>query len=159
MPRKGVASVERAAGVQRATRVAMLAAAVALSVLACFAAPLAYPQAAIQPAAQFTAPNSASAGDAQRGKLLFTQTYRCYACHGYTAQTGAKRLVPMNFPQEAFIGLVQNSTLPQMPKFADVPADKLADIYAYLKSIPPDTRPLADVPLLQDISARRAKAR
>ncbi|HVZ31689.1 MAG TPA: hypothetical protein VG963_04640, partial [Polyangiaceae bacterium] len=65
-------------------------------------------------------------GDATKGKQYFL-AYHCYACHGYTGQTGVRRLVPMRFPQEAFIGFVQNSPIPDMPAYRDVPAENLAD--------------------------------
>ena len=41
-------------------------------------------------------PGAAPPGDAKRGKTLFDETYRCYACHGYAGETGSPRLVPMS---------------------------------------------------------------
>ena len=100
----------------------------------------------------------APVGDAERGRQLFSDTYNCYACHGFDAQTGERRLVPMNYPVEGFITFVQNSPLPQMPAFRDASAQTLADIWAYLKTIPVDAPPLADLPLLRDVLARRNQA-
>lgn len=97
-------------------------------------------------------------GDPQRGKEYFL-TYKCYACHGYTAQTGVRRLVPMRFPEAAFIGFVQGSPIPDMPAYRDVQAEKLADIYAYIRSIPVDAPDPASIPLLQEIRARAAAQR
>jgi mono/diheme cytochrome c family protein len=94
-------------------------------------------------------------GNAERGRQLFSDTYNCYACHGFDAQTGERRLVPMNYPLEGFITFVQNSPLPQMPAFPDASAQTLADIWAYLKTIPVDAPPLNDLPLLRDVLARR----
>ena len=94
-------------------------------------------------------------GDADRGAPLFADTYNCYACHGFDAQTGERRLLPMNYTQEGFITFVQNSPLPQMPAFPDVPAQDLADIYVYIQSIPVDTPDVDDLQLLKDILARR----
>jgi mono/diheme cytochrome c family protein len=108
--------------------------------------------------AQQQSANVALAGDAARGKPLYADTYNCYACHGFDAQTGERRLLPMNFPQEAFILFVQNSPLPLMPAFPDVPAQDLADIYAYIRSIPVDAPALADVPLLNAIRDRKKTA-
>ena len=54
-------------------------------------------------------------GNAERGKVLFSDTYNCYACHGFDAQTGERRLVPMRYPLDGFIKFVQNSPLPNMP--------------------------------------------
>jgi len=101
---------------------------------------------------------SAPVGNAERGRQLFSDTYNCYACHGFDAQTGERRLVPMNYPVEGFITFVQNSPLPQMPAFRDASAQTLADIWAYLKTIPVDAPPLADLPLLRDVLARRNQA-
>jgi mono/diheme cytochrome c family protein len=78
-------------------------------------------------------------GDAERGKQLFADTFNCYACHGYDAQTGERRLVPLNYTQEGFITFVQNSPLPNMPAYPDAPA-------------------IADVPLLRDILERKTRA-
>ena len=97
-------------------------------------------------------------GDAQRGAPLFTDKYNCYACHGFDAQTGERRLVPLNYTQDGFIQFVQQSPLPQMPAFADVPAQDLADIYAYIRSLPADAPPLKDLPELQRILDRKLEA-
>jgi mono/diheme cytochrome c family protein len=122
-----------------------LAALTAIVGLACLGAPLAA-QAQTLPA---------PTGDAAKGKEYFL-AYHCYACHGYTAQTGTRRLVPMRFPQEAFIGYVQNSPIPDMPAYRDVPAAKLADLYAYIRSIPADAPDVSTIPLLNDTRARAA---
>ncbi len=53
----------------------------------------------------------------QRGAPLFSDKYNCYACHGFDAQTGERRLVPMNYTQDGFITFVQSSPLPNMPRF------------------------------------------
>ena len=101
---------------------------------------------------------STPAGNAERGRQLFSDTYNCYACHGFDAQTGERRLVPMNYPVEGFITFVQNSPLPQMPAMPDASAQTLADIWAYLKTIPVDAPPVNDLPLLRDVLARRNQA-
>jgi mono/diheme cytochrome c family protein len=101
---------------------------------------------------------SAPAGNAERGRELFSDTYNCYACHGFDAQTGERRLVPMNYPVEGFITFVQNSPLPQMPSFPDASAQTLADIWAYLKTIPVDAPAVNDLPLLRDVLARKNQA-
>ncbi len=100
----------------------------------------------------------APVGDAERGRQLFSDTYNCYACHGFDAQTGERRLVPMNYPLEGFITFVQSSPLPQMPAFRDASAQTLADIWAYLKTIPVDAPPVNDLPLLRDVLTRRNQA-
>ena len=105
--------------------------------------------------AQQSAGGAAPVGNAERGKQLFSDTYNCYACHGFDAQSGERRLVPMNYPVEGFIRFVQNSPLPQMPAMPDASAQTLADIWAYLKTIPVDAPPLNDLPLLRDVLARK----
>ena len=101
---------------------------------------------------------TAVTGDTTRGKQLFSDTFNCYACHGFDAQSGERRLVPMRFPQVGFITFVQNSPLPQMPAFPDASAQDLADIYAYIRTIPVDAPALADVPLLRDLLERKNAA-
>ena len=98
---------------------------------------------------------TAPVGNAERGRQLFSDTYNCYACHGFDAQSGERRLVPMNYPIEGFITFVQHSPLPQMPSFPDASAQTLADIWAYLKTIPVDAPAVNDLPLLRDVLARR----
>jgi mono/diheme cytochrome c family protein len=97
-------------------------------------------------------------GDAVRGKPLFADTFNCYACHGFDAQSGERRLVPMNYTQEGFITFVQSSPLPNMPAFPDASAQQLADIYAYIRTIPADAPAVSDVPLLRDILDRKTRA-
>jgi mono/diheme cytochrome c family protein len=92
-----------------------------------------------------------AAGDPERGEQLYTETYKCFACHGFDAQTGLRRLLPMNFGEQAFITFVQNSPLPQMPVYADVPGRDLADVYAYIRTIPIDAPEIDQIPVLKDI--------
>ena len=103
-------------------------------------------------------PSQPVVGDAARGKPLFADTFNCYACHGFDAQSGERRLVPLNYTQEGFITFVQNSPLPNMPPFPDASAQQLADIYAYIRTIPADAPALADVPLLREILDQKARA-
>ena len=102
--------------------------------------------------------NSAVVGDAARGQPLFSDTFNCYACHGFDAQSGERRLVPMNYTQEGFITFVQSSPLPNMPAFPDASAQNLADIYAYIRTLPADAPAVNDVPLLRDILERKTRA-
>jgi len=97
-------------------------------------------------------------GDAARGKPLFADTFNCYACHGFDAQSGERRLVPLNYTQEGFITFVQSSPLPNMPAFPDASAQQLADIYAYIRTIPADAPAIADLPLLRDVLERKNRA-
>ncbi len=93
-------------------------------------------------------------GDAKHGKELFTK-YSCYACHGFSGQNGnGARLVPMKFAQTAFIAYVRNPPRAnQMPSYSPkVLADTdLADIYAYIKTLPDSAPPASSVPILSQI--------
>ena len=104
------------------------------------------------------AASQAVVGDAARGEPLFSDTFNCYACHGFDAQSGERRLVPLNYTQEGFITFVQSSPLPNMPAFPDASPQQLADIYAYIRTIPADAPPLSELPLLRDILERKARA-
>lgn len=98
------------------------------------------------------------AGDAKRGKELFEKTLRCYACHGFDAQTGSPRLVPMNRTQELFLAYVRKPATQGMPSFGDAAERDLIDVYAYIRSIPQAAPPIDSVPLLKSIAERRTKA-
>jgi mono/diheme cytochrome c family protein len=108
--------------------------------------------------AQPPAGNAQIVGVATRGQPLFSDTYNCYACHGFDAQSGERRLVPLNYTQEGFITFVQSSPLPNMPAFPDASAQALADIYAYIRTLPVDAPTLSDTPLLRDILERKNRA-
>jgi len=100
---------------------------------------------------------AALSGDAKRGKTLFDQTYRCYACHGYDGETGSPRLVPMSRTEEAFVAFVRKPPRQAMPSFADVAAQDLADVYAYLRSLRSTAPAAENIPLLRDILQQIAK--
>jgi mono/diheme cytochrome c family protein len=91
------------------------------------------------------------AGNAQNGKKLFMAN-GCYECHGRmgqgAAQTGAARIGPPQLSFEGFQSYVRKPTN-QMPPYTSkaVPDQDLADIYAYLKSIPMPPKG-KDIPLL-----------
>jgi mono/diheme cytochrome c family protein len=102
-------------------------------------------------------PSQSIVGDAARGRPLFADTFNCYACHGFDAQSGERRLVPMNYTQEGFITFVQNSPLPNMPPFPDASGQQLADIYAYIRTIQADAPAVGELPLLRDILDRKTR--
>lgn len=105
-------------------------------------------------AANAQTPAASPTGDAKHGKELFVKD-SCYACHGFSGQNGnGARLVPMKFPQAGFIAYVRNPPRAnQMPSFSTkVLADKdLADIYAYIKTLPDSAPPAASVKILSQI--------
>jgi mono/diheme cytochrome c family protein len=102
-------------------------------------------------AASLVAGHAAVAADAARGKILFTEKYGCYECHGTQGQGSAvtgPRLAPNPIPYEALSNFVRTSSR-SMPPFREqiLPDADLQDIYAYLQSI----KPAADwksIPLL-----------
>lgn len=129
-----------------------------LCVLACAANSVAQqPPAAQAPAAQ--APLAAPTGDATRGKTLFEQTLRCYACHGFDGQTGSPRLVPMARSQEVFLAYVRKPATQGMPSFRDAAERDLIDVYAYIRSIPVTAPAVDSIPLLKSIIDRRTAAK
>jgi mono/diheme cytochrome c family protein len=101
-------------------------------------------------------PSAPSKGDATRGKTLYESTFQCYACHGFDGQSGSPRLIPMQRDEAAFITFLRKPPREAMPKFADVPERDLADVYAYIRSIPVAAPPLDSIPLLKAILDRRA---
>ncbi len=87
---------------------------------------------------------------AANGRALFVKV-GCYECHGYQGQGGAAgpRIAPDPVPFDGLAGFVRTTSGEMPPYTATILSDgDLADIYAYLQSIP---RPpaLADVPLLK----------
>src|SRR5262245_43068603 len=94
----------------------------------------------------------AHAASAERGKTAYIQN-GCWQCHGTMGQgsimtSGGKRLAPDPMPWETFSSFVR-STNQAMPPYSEaiLSDNDLADIYAYLQSIPrpPDVK---NLPLL-----------
>ena len=98
---------------------------------------------------------NAAAQSSDNGKVLYNEKFMCYTCHGYSGQNGSgARLVPMKMAQAAFIAYVRNPTQPnRMPSFsAKVMSDaELADVYAYIKSLPNSAPDAKTLPLLKDL--------
>ena len=98
----------------------------------------------------------APAGDAAKGKILFTKI-GCYQCHGYAGQGGraGARLAPTALRADDLIRYVRRPP-GEMPAYTEASASdqQLRDIYAYLKSLPaPKT--VKDIPLLNRIKERQ----
>jgi mono/diheme cytochrome c family protein len=88
-------------------------------------------------------------GDAAKGKQLFVNN-GCYQCHGREGQGGAAgaRIAPRPVPLKVMIAYVRHPTGQMPPVTAKVVSDAdLADIYAFLKTIP-EPKPVKDIPLL-----------
>jgi mono/diheme cytochrome c family protein len=81
----------------------------------------------------------APSGNAENGKKLYMR-YGCYECHGTQAHgvTPGPQLGPNAIPYEAFRAYVRHPS-GEMPSYTDkVVSDReWADIYAFLKSVPP----------------------
>ena len=93
---------------------------------------------------------AAPAGNAENGKKIY-KTYGCYQCHGYEGQGGGgPRLGPDALAYPAFSRYTRRPTGEMPPYTSKVVSDKeLADIYAFLKSLPKPPDPKS-IPLLKD---------
>jgi len=93
---------------------------------------------------------TAPAGNAENGKKIFT-SYGCYQCHNYAAHGGGAgpRLAPKPIPFQAFTRQVRKPANEMPPYTAKVVSDKeLADIYAYLLTIP-EPPAVSSIPILK----------
>jgi len=96
------------------------------------------------------AAQSKASGDAARGKELYVK-YTCYACHSFDGHGGAgARLVPMKMLLPVFTAYVRAPRV--MPAYREkVMSDaQLADVYAYIKSIP-ESPAAKSIPLLSQL--------
>lgn len=77
------------------------------------------------------------AANADNGKKLFA-AYGCFECHGHEASGGAgPHLAPNPVPFSTFARYVRHPSGTMPPYTAKVASDQdLADIYAFLKSVP-----------------------
>jgi mono/diheme cytochrome c family protein len=97
------------------------------------------------------ADSTAPAGSVERGKKIFiNQT--CFSCHGTVGQGGGSagpKLAPDPFPYAAFAMQVRQprGVMPRYPKQFLTDQD-LADVYAYVASIPAGTK-ATDIPILK----------
>jgi mono/diheme cytochrome c family protein len=78
------------------------------------------------------------AASAEKGKAAYIQ-HGCWQCHGFQGQGGVTgpKLAPDPIPIEAFTAFVR-TTDRAMPPYTEavLPNDDLADIHAYLQSVP-----------------------
>ena len=93
-------------------------------------------------------------GDAANGKRLYLANY-CYTCHGRVGQGGAYNgpapaLAKTAMPYEGLVGQTRNPSN-DMPGYSAqvLPDQALADIYAYVQSLPGPSDPKG-VALLKD---------
>jgi mono/diheme cytochrome c family protein len=106
------------------------------------------------PAWAQTAPQSASApkGDAANGRKLYLAD-GCFQCHGRVGQGGlmtgpAPILAQTKMPYAAYRRQLRNP-INDMPPYPEklLSEQEVADIYAYLQSVP-GRRPVKDIPIL-----------
>ena len=95
---------------------------------------------------------AALAASAEKGKAAYMK-FGCWQCHGTLGQGSSiasqgKVLAPDPLPYETFTAFVR-TTNRAMPPYSEavLPNDDLADIYAYLQSIPKPTD-YKSIPLL-----------
>jgi len=92
------------------------------------------------------------AASAEQGKKAFIHN-GCWQCHGTMGQgsimtSSGKRLAPDPLPWETFYGFVRSTNRSMPPYSEKILSDgDLADIYAYLQSIPKPPNS-ASIPLL-----------
>src|SRR5215470_5178698 len=89
-------------------------------------------------------------GDSSNDKHLFMRN-GCYQCHGTVGQGGlaGPRLAQTKLTLPAFTSYVRNPRPGNMPPYrSKVMSDQqLADVYAYIQSVPPPVPP-SDIPIL-----------
>jgi mono/diheme cytochrome c family protein len=103
-----------------------------------------------QSPASGSAQAAAPAGNTENGKKIY-ESFGCYQCHGYAAHGGGgPRLAPRPLAFAAFSRYVRQPT-GQMPPYTlkVVSEQQLADIYAFLQTVP--APPSVDtIPILKD---------
>ena len=89
-------------------------------------------------------------GDVANGKQIYMRN-GCYQCHGTVGQGGLAgvRLAQTKLTLAGFTAYVRNPAPGSMPPYrAKVMTDQdLADVYAYVQSVPPPVPP-ANIPIL-----------
>ena len=109
------------------------------------------------------APANAPTGDPAKGKTVY-ESYTCYACHGFTGETGARVLAESISPnlrtESAFVTFLraranvapaQPSTT--MPNYAaqTLPDAQAKDLYAYIKTFRSHAPPVDKIPVFDQI--------
>ena len=87
---------------------------------------------------QASAPAAAPGpGNAENGKKAF-MTHTCYSCHGYSAEGGVgARLVGFPGTLAGFTAYIRKPAGAMPPAGAKISAQELADIYSWIRSLPP----------------------
>jgi mono/diheme cytochrome c family protein len=97
----------------------------------------------------------APAGDAAEGKRIYLAT-GCFFCHGRSGQGGnlngpAPILAKTAMPWEGFVNQLRNPSN-EMPAYAEsvMPDKQVADIYAFLQSLPGPRPNAKDMPIFKN---------
>jgi mono/diheme cytochrome c family protein len=109
------------------------------------------------------APPSRPSGNPAAGKTLYYD-YSCYACHGYTGETGARAFVgnrsPVLASEEAFLRFLRGrATLSPAVSSTSMPSygagslsdQKARDIYAYIRTFTSHAPPLEQIEVMTQI--------
>ena len=89
-------------------------------------------------------------GNVENGKKQFAAR-GCVSCHSYSGQGGAgARLAQNPITFQTFVSYVRKPKGTMPPFGNQIPEAELADIYAYIRSIPPSPDPKT-IPLLNQI--------
>ena len=105
------------------------------------------------------APAGTASGDPAKGKTVY-ESYTCYACHGFTGETGARVLAESRSAtlatESAFITFLraranvapaQPST--SMPNYSaqTLPDAQVKDLYAYIRAFKSHAPPVDQIPV------------
>jgi mono/diheme cytochrome c family protein len=94
-------------------------------------------------------------GNAQNGKRLYDK-YGCYECHGgqgQGSQLSGPRIAPSSGSFSGFLTYIRRPTGQMPPYTRKITTDtELADMYAFLQSVPPPPD-VEKIPLLKALSA------
>ena len=90
---------------------------------------------------------TANAANVANGRQAFLK-HGCFSCHGYSGEGGrGARLVQNPIPLDVFAQYVREPKRNMPPFGTQVSEQELADMYAFLKSIPPSPN-AKSIPLL-----------
>jgi mono/diheme cytochrome c family protein len=95
------------------------------------------------------------AASVETGKAAYIK-HGCWQCHGFEGQgsvasSGGKVIADTKLPLEAFISFVRTTSGAMPPYRQEILSDSdLADIYAYLQSLP-RPKSASDIPLLGEV--------
>lgn len=99
------------------------------------------------PQSQKAAAPGDKAGNIENGRQAFLK-HGCFSCHGYSGEGGrGARLVQNPIPLDVFAQYVREPKRNMPPFGTQVSEQELADMYAFLKSIPPSPN-AKSIPLL-----------